>query len=381
MMSDATSVQKFAAAAMTAAMLFTLSALHTTAAAPPVEITPPTSPDGSVQISLFAAEPDIVTPIGATVDSHGRLLVIESASHFRPKGYTGPPTDRIRILEGTTGSGRADRITTFFEGVNLMMNLVTDRDGSILVSSRNEIFRLEDHNGVAGKKTTLASLQTTATYPHNGLHGLAVDPAGNVYFGIGENYGAPWTLVGADGRKFSDEKGDGIIFRVDRDGRGLTRIARGFWNPFGIGLDPLGRVWAVDNDPDGRPPCRLVHVVPGGDFGYEFRYGRSGIHPLQAWDAELPGTLGMITGVGEGPCAVRWDRGRLLVTSWRDHEIESYTLSPRGASFTAAMQPIVTGGDSFRPVALAAAPDGSIYVTDWVLSNYELHGKGRVWKL
>src|SRR5258706_7379241 len=135
---------------------------------------PPVSPDGSVRISLFAEAPDIVTPIGATVDARGRLLVIESASHFRPKGYQGPPTDRIRIFQDTKGAGRADSITTFFEGVKLMMNLATDRDGSILVSSRNEIFRLEDHDGVAGKKTTLASLETTATYPHNGLHGLAV---------------------------------------------------------------------------------------------------------------------------------------------------------------------------------------------------------------
>src|SRR5438067_1659047 len=209
----------------------------------------PVSPDGSVRISLFAEAPDIVTPIGATVDARGRLLVIESASHFRPKGYQGPPTDRIRIFQDTKGAGRADSITTFFEGVKLMMNLATDRDGSIVVSSRNEIFRLEDRDGIAGKKTTLAHLETKADYPHNGLHGLAVDRDGNVYFSIGENLGGPWTLVGSDGRKLSDETGAGQVFRVDAQGRGLTLIARGFWNPFGLGVDPSGNVWAVDNDP------------------------------------------------------------------------------------------------------------------------------------
>src|SRR2546423_15200238 len=70
----------------------------------------PTCPDRSVRVTLFAAEPDIVTPIGATVDARGRLLVIESSTHFRPKKYAGPPTDRIRLLQDTTGSGRADRI-------------------------------------------------------------------------------------------------------------------------------------------------------------------------------------------------------------------------------------------------------------------------------
>src|SRR4051794_2821160 len=72
----------------------------------------------AVRVSLFADAPDVVTPIGATVDAKGRLIIVESQSHFRPKDYKGPPTDRIRILQDTTGSGKADRITTWYEGEN-----------------------------------------------------------------------------------------------------------------------------------------------------------------------------------------------------------------------------------------------------------------------
>ena len=359
---------------------FSLCAIPARASAAPE---PPHSPDPSVNITLFASEPDIVTPIGATVDAHGRLLVIESHSHFRPKNYQGPATDRIRILQDTTGTGKADKITTFFEGQNFLMNLVGDRDGSIVVSSRNEIFRLIEDNikGIAGPKIPLAHLETKADYPHNGLHGLATDREGNVYFSIGENFGTPWTLIGTDGQKLSDDRGAGAVFRVDSKGRGLTRIARGFWNPFALGFDPAGTLWAVDNDPDGRPPSRLIHIVPGGDYGFEFRYGRTGMHPLQAWDGELPGTLGMVAGVGEAPCAVQWNRGRLLVSSWRDHEIESFKLIPRGATYTTEMKPLLTGGVDFRPVGLAFSPDGAIFVTDWASNSYPVHGKGRVWKL
>jgi putative membrane-bound dehydrogenase-like protein len=344
---------------------------------------PPVSPDGSVKISLFAAEPDIVTPIGTAVDTHGRLLVIESNTHFRPKDYTGAGTDRIRILEDTKGTGKADRITTLFEGMKYLMNIVADRDGSVLVSSRFEIFRLpdKDGHGAAGDKITLAHLETADDYPHNGLHGLAIDADGNIYFGLGENHSMAWTVVGSDGRKLQEDKGSGSIFRIDSKGGGLTRIAHGFWNPFGLGFDPAGTLWAVDNDPDGRPPCRLIHVVPGGDFGFEFRYGRTGMHPLQAWDGELPGTLGMVSGVGEAPCAVLWNRGELLVSSWRDHQVESYTLIPRGASYTASMQPLLKGGENFRPVGISVAPDGAVFVTDWASGSYAVNGKGRVWKL
>jgi len=59
----------------------------------------PTSSGSSVKVSLFAAEPEIVTPIGATVDSHGHLFVIESNTHFRQKNYKGPEADRILILQ------------------------------------------------------------------------------------------------------------------------------------------------------------------------------------------------------------------------------------------------------------------------------------------
>src|SRR5205807_3902092 len=103
---------------------------------------PPRSLDPAVHIALFAAAPQIVTPIGAAVDAKGRLLVVESHSHFRPKDYQGPATDRIRAFEDTTGSGRADKITTVYEGQNFLMNLAASPDGSVLVSSRNEIFRL-----------------------------------------------------------------------------------------------------------------------------------------------------------------------------------------------------------------------------------------------
>jgi len=367
-----------------AVCLLSLGLCASVFAAPAPEVPePPKSPDNAATATLFADAPDIVTPIGATVDAHGRLFVVESNTHFRPKNYQGPATDRIRVFEDLHHSGKADHITTYYEAGKFLMNIVADRDGSMVVSSRNEIFRLNDPDGrgQATQRTTLAHLETAADYPHNGLHGLAIDCDGNIFFGIGENFGGLYTLIGADGEKFSEDKGCGSIFRIDAKGGKLTRIARGFWNPFGLGFDPAGNLWMVDNDPDGRPPSRLIQVFPGADYGFEFRYGRTGLHPLQAWDGELPGTLGMVSGVGEAPCLVQWHAGQLYVSSWRDHQVEGYSLIPRGATYTATMTPLVKGGEGFRPVGLAFAPDGTLYVTDWASGSYSVNRMGHIWKV
>src|SRR5690349_8070722 len=150
----------------------TLLILLATVAAP-VEL--PRVVDPRLRIELVAAEPDIVTPTGIAVDERGRVLCIESHTHFRPKDYVGPPADRIRMFVDIDGDTKADRITTFFEGTTYTMNLAIFRDGSVYVATRNEIFRLRDTNddGVADERTPIIRKETAGNYPHNGLSGFA----------------------------------------------------------------------------------------------------------------------------------------------------------------------------------------------------------------
>ncbi len=349
--------------------------------------------DDRLAIELFADAPAIVTPTSLVVDAKGRVLAIESHSHFRPEGYKGPAADRIRVFEDTDGDGRADRIGTFFEGTKLTMGLGIARDGSVYVATRAEVFRLVDRDGdgTSDERTpTCAWLETKGAYPHNGLSGFAFDAAGDVYFGLGENLGEPYKLIGSDGATLDGGGEGGNIYRCRPDGTKLSRVATGFWNPFHMTFDAFERLFAVDNDPDSRPPCRLLHIVEGGDYGYRFRNGRKELHPFTAWDGELPGTLPMVAGTGEAPSGiVAYEsdnlpadyRGDLLVTSWGVHRLDRFRLRDRGASFRSAAEPIVTGGENFRPVGLAVAPDGSLFVSDWVDKSYELHGKGRIWHI
>jgi putative membrane-bound dehydrogenase-like protein len=358
----------------------------------PQDIPFPVPLDKRLSIELVASEPDIRTPTGISVDVNGRIWAVENNTHFRPKDYKGHPSDRILIFEDFGPNGRARKITTFAEGFKNSMGLALGKDGRVFFCTRSEIslFGATRRDDLAADRTVLARLNSKGDYPHNGLSGFAFDAAGNVYFGQGENSGEAYTLVGSDGTSLSGAGEGGNVYRCRPDGTGLVRVATGFWNPFDLCVDAFGRLFIEDNDPDSRPPCRLVHVVQGGDYGFKFRNGRRGLHPFTAWNGELPGTLPMVSGTGEAPCGmVAYEsdglpedyRGTLMGSSWGDHVIQRFRLAPRGASFSSKPETVVEGTDSFRPVGIAVAPDGSLVLSDWADKSYPVHGKGRIWRI
>jgi hypothetical protein len=335
------------------------------------------------RIELVKSEPELVTPIGCRFDSAGRLFVVECHTHFPPDGYAGPKADRIYVFSDSDGDGRMDRQDLFYEGGRATMGLATAPDGWVYLVTRSEISRIRDANrdGKADQVEVLVRQETQADYPHNGLSSIVFGEDGWLYFGQGENFGQPYRLTGAKGSVQSGGGEGGSLLRCRPDGSELERVATGFWNPFGTCFDTSGRLWTVENDPDSRPPCRLIHVVESGDYGFQFRFGRAGTHPLLSWNGELPGTLPMAAGTGEAPCAVLPYGGHLWVTSWGDNRIERFRIAPRGDSWQAEFSTAVQGDVQFRPVDMAVAPDGSIFVTDWVDRSYPVHQKGRLWRM
>ena len=318
-----------------------------------------------------------------TFNRAGRLLVIESHTHQSPEKYSGPKHDRIRMLSDSDGDGKLDRWSTFAEGFRHSMNLLARKDGAVYLVTRGSLLLLRDtdDDGVADKQDVLLRLETEDDYPHNALGGIDETPEGFLVIGLGENHGLPFRLAGADGKTISATGGLDGFFRCTAEGKNIEHIARGVWNPFSLCVVPDGRIFAVDNDPDASPPCRLLHVVQGGDYGYLYQYGRAGTHPLQSWNGELPGTLPMVCGTGEAPTAIVDHAGSLWVTSWGDYRVERYRLVPRGVSYAATREVVVQGDADFRPTGMAVSPDGSLYFGDWVLRDYPVHGRGRIWRL
>jgi len=350
------------------------------------EIVPPKTPDG-VEAKLIASEPLIKHPIGLCFDHHDRLLVVESHTHFPPDDYEGPDGDRILWLKDNDGDEVADEAVVLFEGLQNACNIKPHPNGWIYISARNEVLRIRDADG-DGKaedvERRILWMETEANHPHNGISGLAFDAEGNVFVGMGENLGGEYTMQGTDGREVTDAGEGGNVWRINAEGGELVRFATGFWNPFGLAVDRHGNLFASDNDPSSAPPSRLHRVIEGGDYGFLYRYGRSGQHPFVAWNGELPGTIPMLAPVGEAPCDIALyetqDATHVLVTSWVDHWIEMhrFTEDPEAGSQRSIL---LQGGSDFRPAGIDWSPDGkSVYISDWVKRAYQLHGFGGVWK-
>ncbi|HEX8203148.1 MAG TPA: hypothetical protein VF590_21915, partial [Isosphaeraceae bacterium] len=113
-------------------------------------------------VQVFASEPDIRQPVAAAFDERGRMWVIEYLQYPVPAGLKPvavdqylrteydrvpepPPrgprgADRIKILEDTDGDGRADKVTTFLEGLNLASGLAVGHGGVFVAQAPYLLF-------------------------------------------------------------------------------------------------------------------------------------------------------------------------------------------------------------------------------------------------
>lgn len=355
--------------------------------------TPPEVLDPALRVTLFAEHPEIVTPIGVAVADDGRVFVIESHTHSPRADYDGPKMDRIKVFVDEDGDGMADHASVFADRFDDAMNLAFGPDGALFVCHRAGVTRLIDRNGdgTADDRAEILRLETKQTYDHSCLLGIVVAPDGkSLVVSRGNVGGFPYVIRGTDGSEVAGYEDGGNLVSCDLDGGNVREIATGFWNPFAMAFDRAGRLLCVDNDPDSRGPNRLVHIIEGGDYGFKSLYGPSGLHPFSAWDGDLPGTLPMVSGTEEAPSGLlvcddaalpASYRGHLLATSWGGHVIERFRPKPEGVSIIASREPWMTGTEEFRPVGIAAGPDGSIYVTDWMRKDYPNHGEGRIWRI
>lgn len=348
--------------------------------------------DPNLEIQLVASEPEIVTPTGLAADRQGRLYVVESHTHARGGDYSGPSRDRVLVFQHKTPDGTFRSPTLYADGLRHALAIAFSTDQILYAVQMKSVVALRDMDGdgFAESHDVVLKIETDNNNNHGVFLGLVFDEQNRMYVSLGNIGGKAYRIEGTDDRHISGRGDTGLIVRCRADGSALERFASGFWNPPEMKFDSAGRLIVTDNDPDARGPNRVLHVVEGGDYGYQARYGSSGLHPYSAWNGELPGTLPMIGGIGEAPVGVmdcnssalpRDYRNELLVGVWGTHEVVRVRAKPRGVSIRGEVIPILVGGESFWPTNITATADGRVYIADWADRRYPVHGKGRIWQL
>jgi mono/diheme cytochrome c family protein/glucose/arabinose dehydrogenase len=315
-------------------------------------------PDG-YRIELFASEedfPELANPVQLAFDTRGRLWVatLPSYPHYKP-GDT-RPDDKLIILEDTAGDGRADRVTTFADGLHLPLGFAFAPEG-VYVSQGPNLVLLRDTTGdgkADSKEILLSGFDDHDT--HHAHSTYTMDPSGAIYMAEGvflhTNVETSYGPVRAT---------NGGFYRYSPQRKHLERTAQlSIPNPWGIAFDEWGQqIFAVTSGPD-------VHWMMPGTI--KPRYGvfspnsRNLIEP----DHRVRPTSGLeFVSSRHFPDHVQGDF--LINNTIGFLGTKQHTLADEGTGYVSRhRQDLLVGADpNFRPVDMEFAPDGSLYLVDW----------------
>jgi glucose/arabinose dehydrogenase len=197
--------------------------------------------------------------------------------------------------------------TTFAEGLHTPLGILPVSNSELLVMQMPELTRLvdTDGDGKADKFETVSDhFGLSTNYSEFGF-GPVKDRQGNLFFGLGtgSNQARPMTLttevrgffnpLGSVSRMTSNVPYRSWIMQVTPDGKTVP-YASGLREPNGLGFDPQGRLFSIDNQGDWVGASALYPIQTGGFYGHapallwreDFQGGRDPINtPVEELDA------------------------------------------------------------------------------------------------
>ena len=311
------------------------------------------------KIELFASEtefPDLSKPMQMSFDNKGRLWVAVMPSYPHYKPGDAKPNDKILILEDTNNDGKADKQTTFVEGLHLPLGFEIAAEG-VYVSQGTNLKLFTDSNGddKADKVEILLSGFDDHDTHHNS-HAFCVDPSGAIYSGEGvflhTNVETPYGTVRAT---------NGGFYRYSPQLHKLERTAQlSIPNPWGIAFDHWGQpFFAETSSPDVRwmmPGTILPRYGEATHKGVQLIEKDHMVRPTSGleflWSRHFPNEV-------QGDMLINNTIGFLGT--------KQHSVVDEGTGYkTKHRQDLIVSEDrNFRPVDMEIAPDGSLYVIDW----------------
>ena len=338
------------------------------------------------KIELFASErefEDLANPVQLSFDNKGRLWVATMPTYPHWKPGDPKPNDKIIILEDTNGDGKADKQTTFADGLHIPVGFEFAPEGVYVSQGTNlKLYTDTDGDDRADKEEVIMSgFDDHDT--HHVISAFCADPSGALYMGEGvflhTNVETSYGTVRAT---------NGGFYRFSPQRKHLERTAQlSIPNPWGIAFDEWGQpIFAETSGPD------VLWMLPGtvkSRYGQATHKGRNIIED----DHRVRPTSGLeFVSSRHFPDEVQGD---LLINNTIGFlGMKQHEYMDDGTGFvTKHRQDLFVGSDgNFRPVDMEFAPDGSLYVVDWhnvlighmqhnARDPYRDHVHGRIYRI
>ncbi len=337
------------------------------------------------EIQLVASEPDIAKPMNIRFDDRGRLLVTQSVEYPFPAKADAPKRDAVQRLEDFDERGRATKVTTVVDGLNIPIGLLPVHNAVIyhtipqlnIGRDTNGDGEYDEHEMLYG---TIESRDT-----HGMCNSLNRWLDGWIYACHG--FSNTSTVQGSDGQAITMNSGNTWRMRVD--GSHCEYWTHGQVNPFGLSWDPLGNMFSSDCH------TKPIYMLLRGAWYPSFGKPHDGLGYGPSMIGHLHGSTGI--------AGIVYYTAQHFPSRYRDTVFIGNPVTGRvnrdhfdihGSTYLAIEEPDFLSCDDpwFRPVDLQLGPDGALYIADFynrIIGHYEVplthpgrdRHRGRIWRV
>jgi len=333
--------------------------------------------------ATFTALPDFATELirSATADEGSWV-----AMAFDPEGRLTLAREKKGLLRVTLRDARVEKIEVINDTLLECRGLLYAH-GALYADANNSkgLYILRDTKGDGHFDDARELLHTEGGVGHGRNH-IRLAPDGRIYIAHGNNVLLPQNLTSRsplrnyahdqllpnpwDGSMFDGnvELPAGHILRMNPDGTEVELLAGGLRNPLDIAFNRDGELFTFDADMErdvGTPwymPTRVLHIVPGADYGWRRGTGR--------FPASYADTLPSVVDIGlSSPTGIFFGYGAkfpakyqdaLFLCDWSYGRIIAVHLAEKGASYSGTQETFLAG----RPMNVTdgcIGPDGAMW--------------------